>query len=98
MPAAAELGQERNCLQPDFGILDRRSSVAFDRKFDKERPAWPDTAFPCNLAVHVIYAWWVADAPANAAEFYSVAERNGTVVLCLNDPRLHWWSRGDLNP
>src|SRR6516165_3094679 len=37
------------------------------------------------LAVHIMYAWWVTDTPANAAEFYSVVERNGTVVLCLSN-------------
>jgi hypothetical protein len=36
------------------------------------------------LAVHIMCAWWATDTPANAAEFYSVVERNGTVVLCLS--------------
>jgi hypothetical protein len=35
-----------------------------------------------------MYAWWVTDTPANAAEFYSVVERNGTVVLCLSNGSL----------
>ena len=40
------------------------------------------------LAVHIIYAWWVIDTPANAAEFYSVVERNGALVLCLSNGSL----------
>jgi hypothetical protein len=36
------------------------------------------------LAVHIICAWWGADTAAGDAEFYSVVERNGTVVLCLS--------------
>ena len=39
---------------------------------------------PLYLAVHIFYAWCATDIPANAAEFYSVVERNGTVVLCLS--------------
>jgi hypothetical protein len=35
------------------------------------------------LAVHITSAWWITQTPASAAEFYSVVERNGTVVLCL---------------
>src|SRR5215468_1341438 len=41
-------------------------------------------SIPLYLAVHIIYAWWVTGTPANAAEFYSVVERNAIVVLCLS--------------
>ena len=41
-------------------------------------------SIPLVLAAHIMNAWWVTDIPANAAEFYSVVERNGTVVLCLS--------------
>jgi len=41
-------------------------------------------SLPLYLAVHIIVAGWAADNPGNAAEFYSVVERNGTVLLCLS--------------
>jgi len=42
-------------------------------------------SIPLVLAAHIMNAWCVTDTPANAAEFYSVVERNGTVVLCLSN-------------
>jgi hypothetical protein len=39
---------------------------------------------PLYLAVHIICAWGISDTRANAAEFYSVVERDGTVALCLS--------------
>jgi hypothetical protein len=36
------------------------------------------------LSLHFIYAWWVTYTPANAAEFYAVVERNGSVAFCLS--------------
>src|SRR5215470_18646519 len=41
-------------------------------------------SIPLVLVAHIMNAWWVTHIPANAAEFYSVVERNGTVVLCLS--------------
>ena len=45
-------------------------------------------SIPLFLAVHIMYAWWVTDTRANAAEFYSVVERNGALVLCLSNGSL----------
>jgi hypothetical protein len=39
---------------------------------------------PLYLAVHLICAWWGADTPVDAAEFYAVVERSGAVALCLS--------------
>jgi hypothetical protein len=36
------------------------------------------------LAAHIICAWWITGTPADAAEFYAVVERDGTVALCLS--------------
>jgi hypothetical protein len=38
-----------------------------------------------SLALYFIATHWVADAPASAAEFYAIVERNGTVALCLSN-------------
>jgi len=39
---------------------------------------------PLCLAAHIVCAWWLTETPTNAAEFYSIVERDGTVVLCLS--------------
>jgi hypothetical protein len=39
---------------------------------------------PLLLAFHVFWTWCLTDTGASAAEFYAVAERDGTVAFCIS--------------
>jgi hypothetical protein len=52
---------------------------------------------PRLLAFHVLWTWCLTDSAVNAAEFYAVVEREGTVALCLSKGALLFADRCEGN-
>jgi hypothetical protein len=49
------------------------------------------------LGLHVFWTWCLTDTGVNAAEFYAVAERNGTVAFCISKGALLFADRCEGN-
>jgi hypothetical protein len=50
-----------------------------------------------RLAFHVLWIWCLTDSAVNAAEFYAIVERNGTVAFCLSKGALLFADRCEGN-
>ena len=52
---------------------------------------------PLLLGFHVVWTWCLTDTSVNAADFYAVAERDGTVAFCISKGALLFADRCEGN-